>query len=84
MLLNNKEIKKDPQKMSKIKPFINKHNWEGTNVSSENNDLKKNGKNNITIALNVLDAKKEKNIYPAYVSKPNSNREKQAILLIIP
>ena len=34
-------------------------------------------KNNVTIALNVLYAKKEK-VYPAYayVSKHNSNREK--------
>ena len=39
-------------------------------------------KNNVTIALNDLYAKKEK-IYPAYVSKYNSNHEKQVILLII-
>ena len=38
---------------------------------------------NVTIALNVLYAKKEK-IYPADVSKYNSNREKQVILLMIP
>ena len=37
----------------------------------------------ITIAYNVLYAKKEK-IYPAYVSKNKSNREKQGILLMIP
>ena len=36
----------------------------------------------MTIALNVLCAKKEK-IYPAYVSKHNSNREKQVIFLMI-
>ena len=40
-------------------------------------------KNNSTIALNILYAKKEK-IYPAYVSKHNSNREKQVIFLMIP
>ena len=40
-------------------------------------------KNSVTIALNVLYAKKEK-IYPPYVSKHNSDREKQAILLTIP
>ena len=28
--------------------------------------------------------KKKKNIYPAYVSKNNSNCQKQAILLMIP
>ena len=39
--------------------------------------------NNLTITLNVLCAKKEK-IYPAYVSKHESNREKQDILLTIP
>ena len=32
---------------------------------------------------NVLYAKKEQ-IFPAYVSKINSNREKQVILLMIP
>ena len=37
-------------------------------------------KNNVTTALN---AKKEK-IHPASVSKDNSNREKQVILLMIP
>ena len=40
-------------------------------------------KNNVTIALKALCAKKE-NIYPAYVSKHNSNREKEVILLMIP
>ena len=39
--------------------------------------------NNVTIALNVLYAKKAK-IYPAYVSKHNSNCEKQIIILMIP
>ena len=39
-------------------------------------------KKNLTRALNVLYAKKEK-IYPAHVSKHNSNREKQVILLMI-
>ena len=35
---------------------------------------KKSKKNNVTIALNVLYAEREK-IYPAYVSKNNSNCE---------
>ena len=29
--LNYEEIKKDPQRITKIKPFINKYNWEGIN-----------------------------------------------------
>ena len=39
-------------------------------------------KNNATIAINVLYAKKEK-IYPAYVSKYSSNREQKVIFLMI-
>ena len=68
--------KKDPQRITKIKSFINKYNWEGVNYPSEKNEWKKIEKNNVTIVLNVLYAKKE-NIYPAYVSKHNSNCEKQ-------
>ena len=40
-------------------------------------------KNNVTIPFNVLCAKKEKKIYPVYISKNNSNCEKQVILLMI-
>ena len=29
--LNNKEIKKDLKRISKINPFISKYNWEGIN-----------------------------------------------------
>ena len=50
--------------------------------SSRKRWLEKVEKNNVTIALNVLYVQKEK-IYPAYVSKNNSNCEKQVILLII-
>ena len=81
--LNHDEIKKDPQRITKIKSFINKYNWDGINFPSKKDDWKKFGKNNVTIALNVLYAKKGK-IYPAHVSKHNSNREKQVILLTIP
>ena len=80
--LNYEEIKKDPQRITKTKPFINKYYWETINFPSEKDDLKKFEKNNVTIALNVLYAKQEK-IYPAYVSKHNLNREKQVIVLMI-
>ena len=49
-------------------------------IGQKKDDWKKFDKNNVTIALNV---KKEK-IYPTYVSKDNSNRKKQVILLMIP
>ena len=50
---------------------------------SGKDDWKKLEKNNVTVALaNVLYVQKEKT-YPAYVSKRNSNHEKQVILLMI-
>ena len=69
-------------KITKIKLFINKYNWDGTNYPSEKNDWKKVKKTNVTNALNVLYVKEEK-IYYAYVSKNNLNREKQVILSMI-
>ena len=76
--LNYEEIKKDPQRITKIKPFINKCNWEGINFPSEKDDWKKLENNNVTIAVNVLYSKTEK-IYPASVSKHHLNHEKQVI-----
>ena len=67
--------KKYLQKISKIKPFVNKYKQEGIHFTSEKDDWKKIEKNNVTLFLNVLYTKKEK-IYPAYVSKHNLNREK--------
>ena len=58
--LSYEQIKKGPQRITKIKPFINKYSWEGINFPSEKDDWKKFEKNNVTIALNVLYAKKEK------------------------
>ena len=77
--LNYEEIKKDPQRITKIKPFL--YNWEGINFPSEH-DWKKFEKNNVTIVLNVLYPTNDK-IHPAYVSKQNSNCETQVILLMI-
>ena len=51
-------------------------------LSSRKDDWKKFEENNVRIALNVLYSKKEK-IYRAYVSKNNSNCQKQVILLMI-
>ena len=50
----------------------------GRNKFSIRKRLEKIDKNNLKIALNVLYAKK-----PDYVSKHNSNREKEIILLMI-
>ena len=60
--LNYEEIKKDPQRITKIKPLISEYNSKGINFPSEKDDWEKSEKNNATIALTVLRAKKQKNI----------------------
>ena len=81
--LNYEEIESHPERVSSIKPFINKYNLEGINYPSKIDDWKTFEKNNPTIALNILYTK-EKEVYPVYISKINSNCEKQIILLMIP
>ena len=61
-MLNYKE-KKDLQRITKIKYFMNKYNWEGMNYPSEKDDWKKFDKHNLKIALTVFHAKKEKKPY---------------------
>ena len=48
----------------------------------EKDDWKKFENNNVKIALNVMNAQKEK-IYPTYVLKNYSNREEKVVLLMI-
>ena len=63
--LNHEEMKIISLKNNKINAFLSeKYNW------------KRIEKNNLNVAVNVLYAKKRKNIYTTYVSKYNSNREK--------
>ena len=74
--LNHEEIWKNPKRITKVNPLLNKYKWKGINFPSKKDAWKRIEKNNVRIALNVLYSKKEK-IYPAYVSKQNSNREKE-------
>ena len=83
LALNLDKIKKDPQRVSKIKPFIEKYNWEDIDFPSTSKDWKKLECNN-EVALNILyvpDNTKKINI--AYKSKNNLTQEKQIILLMI-
>ena len=41
LTLNYEEIKKDPQRITRIKPLINKYNWNGINFPSVKDDWKK-------------------------------------------
>ena len=61
--LNLEEIGKRSERITKIKPFVNRYNWEAINFPSEKDNWKKIGKNNRTTAPKVLYARKVKNIF---------------------
>ena len=69
-----KKSKETQKRMSKIKPFINKYNWNGIKYPSKIDGWKTFEKNNPTIAANVLYIE-EKEMCPAYISKHSSTRE---------
>ena len=52
--LNHDKISNNPQKVSKIKPFIDQYNWDEINFPSTGKDWKKFELNNESIALNIL------------------------------
>ena len=52
--LNYQIIESNPQRISKLKPYINKYNWEGINFPAGSKEWQKFERNNDTIALNVL------------------------------
>ena len=57
--MNHEETKNSPQRIRKIKSFINKDNWKLINFQSQKDDWEKIDRSNATIALNVLHAKNE-------------------------
>ena len=62
LTLNQEEMGKHHERITKIKPFIEKYIWEGINNSSEKDDWKKIEKNSLMVVLNVLYAKRKKYI----------------------
>ena len=82
--LNYQTIEQDPKRISKLKSYINKCNWEGINSPAGSKEWQKCEQNNDTIALNVLYVKQNtKIINIVYKSKYNNKRKKQVILLMI-
>ena len=82
--LNHEKIKDHPERMSKIKPFIDQYNWNEIDFPSTGKDWKKFESNNKSVALNSLYAPHNtEKISHAYKSKYNLTRENQVILLMI-
>ena len=83
LALNLDKINNNPERISKIKPFIEPCNWKEIDLPSTSKDWKKFELNN-EIALNILYVSHNtKKIHVAYKSKHNLTREKQVILLMI-
>ena len=80
--LSYQTIEKDPQRISKIKPYINKYNWKGVEFPAGSKEWQKFERNNNTIALNILYVKQKK-ICVVYRSKHNNKRKKEVVLLMI-
>ena len=82
--LNYHNIKKDPQIILKIKPFIYQYDWKEIDFPSHQKDRKKFELNNKTIVLNILFLPySTEKIRLAYKSEHNFKRENQVILLMI-
>ena len=82
--LNYQTIETHPERISKLKPYINNYNWEGIEFPAGPKDWEKFERNNKTIALNVLYMScNTKTITVAYRSEYNNKHKNQVILLMI-
>ena len=83
LALNFDNINNHPEKISKIKHFIDQYNWKDIDFPPTNKDWKKFELNN-KVALNILHVPHNtKKIQLAYRSKYNLTYDKQIILLMI-
>ena len=83
LALNFNNIDRNPQIISKIKPFINNYKWNDINFPATKKDWNKFEVNNKNIALNILYVPyNTKKIEIAYKSKYNLIRDNQIILLM--
>ena len=84
LALNFNNIDGNPQRTSKIKPFINNYKWNDINFPVTKKDWNKFEVNNKNVALNILYVPyNTKKIEIAYKSKYNLIRDNQIILLMI-
>ena len=82
--LNHEQITKDLQRITKTERFIDQYNWKEIDFPSHGKDWNGFGKNNKTIALNILYVPHNtEEIRHVYKSKHNLKRENQLILLMI-
>ena len=82
--LNYRTIETHPERISKIKAYIDKYIWEGIEFPAGPKDWKKVGQNNKKIALNILLVPRNtETIRVAYRSEYNHKLKNQVNLLMI-
>ena len=82
--VNHVQTKSHPERITKIKYFINQYNWKEIGFLSNKKSWKMLESNNKSTALNILDVSyNSKDSRHAYKSKHNLNRENELIGLMI-
>ena len=82
--MNHQNINHNPERTSKLKPFINNYNWKDIEFPSHSKDWRKFECNNKAIALNILYVPyKTEEIGQAHISEHNDKRNNQVNLLMI-
>ena len=80
--LHYEEVGNNPERISKLKPYVEQYNWGGLEFPMAIEKIGKFEKWNPEIAVNVLFASKQ-SIYIAHRSEYNAKRSKQANLLMV-
>ena len=82
--MNHQKVSNNPERISKIEPFINNFNWDGIHFPPQQQDYERFETNNESIALKILHVPHNtENIKHFYKSRFNKTREHQVILLMI-
>ena len=76
--LHHEQLGAHPERISKMRPFIDRYDWSGIKFPTSNNQWKKFEKQNPDVALNVLVIEGELKIQQGYISKYNTKRAKCA------
>ena len=81
--LHHQNISLDPQRITKLKPYISDYNWKDTDFAVGSKEYKIFERNNKDIALNILSVPHNKKEINIYKSEHNHTREKKVHLLMI-
>ena len=82
--MNHQNTNHNPERISKLEPFINNCNWKDIEFPSHLKDWRKFECNNNAIALNILYVPyNTKEIKQAYISEHSDERNNQVNLLMI-